>query len=135
MIPNATPRAPSPATLDAVFFALSDGTRRALLHRLRGTEITAGALADGFSVTRPAVSRHLRILREASLVREARRGRERVYSLTAGPLAAADGWLASYRVFWPARLHDLKRFVESMPDDDADLSAPTSRPKPKKRKR
>lgn len=108
----------SAATLDAVFFALSDATRRALLDRLRGVEETAGALAAGFDVTRPAVSRHLRILREAELVEERRRGRERVYTLTPAKLAAATQWLDEYRVFWAARLRDLKDLVESLPDDD-----------------
>lgn len=109
----------SQATLDAVFFALSDATRRALLDRLRGVEETAGSLATGFHVTRPAVSRHLRILREAELVTERRRGRERVYTLTPDRLAAATHWLDEYRVFWSARLRDLKDLVESLPDDES----------------
>lgn len=106
----------STAILDAVFFALSDATRRGLLDRLRGVEETAGALAAGFAVTRPAVSRHLRILREAGLVEEQRRGRERVYTLSAEQLAVATRWLDEYRVFWAARLRDLKDLVESLPD-------------------
>jgi DNA-binding transcriptional ArsR family regulator len=118
--------AAAPATLDAVFFALSDATRRGLLERLRGSEETAGALAKGFDVTRPAVSRHLRILREAELVEERRRGRERVYTLAPARLAAATEWLDAYRVFWAARLRDLKAFVEAMPDDldSIPISAP-----------
>ncbi len=111
-------KAPDPQLLDAIFFALSDATRRALLDRLRGTEQTAGALASGFAVTRPAVSRHMRILREAKLVEERRRGRERVYSLVPDRLELATRWLEEYRVFWAARLHDLKSFVESLPDDE-----------------
>src|SRR4051794_28704292 len=112
-------KAPAPdATLDAIFFALSDSTRRRLLDKLRGVEVTAGALADGFRVTRPAVSRHLRILREAKLVDERRRGRERVYTLAPDRLATATQWLDEYRVFWAARLHDLKDLVESLPDDE-----------------
>ncbi|MEZ4399209.1 MAG: metalloregulator ArsR/SmtB family transcription factor [Kofleriaceae bacterium] len=111
---TATP----PATLDAVFFALSDATRRGLLERLRGVEASAGALAAGFDVSRPAVSRHLRILREAELVEERRRGRERVYTLAPAKLAVATAWLDTYRVFWAARLRDLKQFVEALPDDD-----------------
>ncbi len=110
----------SAATLDAVFFALSDATRRGLLDRLRGVEETAGALAADFEVTRPAVSRHLRVLREANLVEERRRGRERVYTLTPAKLAIATQWLEEYRVFWSARLRDLKDLVESLPDDDDD---------------
>jgi DNA-binding transcriptional ArsR family regulator len=122
-------RPQSPAPLDAVFFALSDGTRRGLLGRLRGAELTAGALAEGFQVTRPAVSRHLRILREARLVSERRRGRERVYRLTPEPLAGATGWLDDYRMFWAARLHELKSFIEALPDDDPAL-APTAATSP-----
>jgi DNA-binding transcriptional ArsR family regulator len=108
----------SPA-LDAVFFALSDPTRRHLLSRLRGTALPAGTLARGFKVSRPAVSRHLKILRQAALVTEHRRGRERVYTLTAEPLAAAEAWIDQYRIFWAAKLLDLKRLVESLPDDPA----------------
>ena len=123
------------AALDAVFFALSDGTRRALLERLRGCEETAGALAEGFAVTRPAVSRHLRILREASLVRERRRGRQRVYALAPERLAVASGWLDAYRVFWAARLHDLKGLIESLPDDDEPPARPARAAPPAAAKR
>lgn len=123
------------ATLDAVFFALSDRTRRDLLERLRGAEETAGALARGFAVTRPAVSRHLRILREAELVVERRRGRERVYTLSPARLEAATAWLDAYRVFWTARLRDLRDLVESLPDDDEAPPAPARTPTPRTRRR
>lgn len=126
--------ATSSPELDAVFFALCDQTRRGLLGRLRGVELTAGALADGFHVTRPAVSRHLRILREARLVSERRRGRERVYTLTPEPLAEATGWLEDYRAFWSARLSDLKALIESLPDDEQDAvpvsASPATSPAP-----
>ncbi len=105
------------AQLDLVFFALSDSTRRALLQRLLESDATAGVLASGFEVSRPAVSQHLKVLRSAQLVVEARRGRERVYSLRPQQLQLISQWLDAYRVFWPARLHDLKAFVESMPDE------------------
>lgn len=113
----AGPRCDSAEALDRVFFALSDRTRRDLLERLRGVEENAGALARGFAVTRPAVSRHLRILREAALVRERRLGRERLYTLVPERLSAVDDWLSAYRVFWAARLHGLKALVESLPDE------------------
>ena len=105
------------AALDAVFFALSDGTRRALLARLLESDQTAGSLALGFDVSRPAVSQHLKVLRSAELVVEERRGRERVYTLQPQKLQIIGQWLDAYRVFWPARLHDLKDLVESMPDE------------------
>jgi DNA-binding transcriptional ArsR family regulator len=116
MSPRAT-TATAPEALDAVFFALADGTRRQLLARLRGERQTAGALAEGFALSRPAVSRHLAVLRAAALVREEKRGRERVYSLAPGRLAEAAAWLEDYRLFWTARLHDLKTLVESLPDE------------------
>jgi DNA-binding transcriptional ArsR family regulator len=112
--------------LDAVFFALSDATRRALLARLLESDATAGTLAAGFDVSRPAVSQHLRVLRAAELVVEERQGRERVYTLMPHRLRIIGEWLDAYRVFWPARLHDLKDFVESMPDE------PPRRPRKKR---
>jgi DNA-binding transcriptional ArsR family regulator len=101
-----------PAGAD-VFAAVSDGTRRAILDLLRRhEEIPAGEIASRFPVSRPAISRHLRVLREAGLVTERRFAQERRYSLSPAPLAEIDKWLAGYRVHWAARLHDLKRFVE-----------------------
>ena len=100
---------PSP---EPVFRAIGDPTRRAILDLLRGGDRSAGEIAAAFPISRPAVSKHLRVLREAALVREEPRGRSRIYRLDARPLAALDGWLAHYRVFWAARLHELKRAVE-----------------------
>lgn len=97
----------------AVFTALADPTRRSILDVLRGTELSAGELAALFPISRPAVSRHLRVLREAGLVRERRAAQQRLYSLNPMPLRALDRWLAQYRVFWTARLQDLKRVAES----------------------
>jgi DNA-binding transcriptional ArsR family regulator len=81
----------------------------------------AGQLARQFPVSRPAVSRHLRILKDAGLVRESRQSQLRIYALNPGPLAEVDSWIATYRLFWAARLHDLKHYVESSgPDDSPD---------------
>ena len=95
-----------------VFGAVADPTRRAILDLLRSRERTAGELADQFRSSRPAISRHLRVLRGAGLVRESREAQSRIYALNAAPLAEVDRWLSRYRVFWGARLRDLKRFVE-----------------------
>jgi DNA-binding transcriptional ArsR family regulator len=109
---------------DAVFSALADPTRRAVLDLLRRGSRSAGEIARAFPVSRPAVSKHLRRLRGADLVREQRRGRWRVYAINPTPLRDVDRWLADYRVFWPAQLAALKRFVES----DGDVGArPRSR--------
>jgi DNA-binding transcriptional ArsR family regulator len=95
--------------------AISDPTRRRILDllRVRGPQ-RAGDIAAGFSrISRPAVSRHLRILRQAHLVREAPRGRERWYRLDPAPLREVyDSWLRQYEVFWTERLQTLKQVVE-----------------------
>ena len=99
------------ASID-VFHAVADPTRRAILDRLRGGGVAVAELAAGFDMTRPAVSKHLRVLRDADLVREERDGRRRVYQLTPGPLLDVSQWVESYRRFWPANLANLKRYLE-----------------------
>ncbi len=99
-----------------VFKAIADPTRRAILDLLRGQPRSANEVAGHFPISRPAVSRHLRVLHRASLVRETRQAQTRWYALAPEPLRAVDRWLGDYRVFWGARLHDLKRFVEQEQD-------------------
>lgn len=83
--------------MDLVAQALADETRRAILRMLRDGELSAGAVAGAFDVTRPAISRHLRVLREAGLVIDEARGRERVYRLELGALAELEAFLAELR--------------------------------------
>jgi DNA-binding transcriptional ArsR family regulator len=96
-----------------VFRAIADPTRRALLDRLRAGPAPVNALASEFEQSRPAISKHLRILREARLVSERRVGRERVYELEAGALRPVAGWIEGYRAFWQVSLTNLKRRLES----------------------
>jgi DNA-binding transcriptional ArsR family regulator len=98
---------------DAAFSALADPTRRAVLDLLRRGSLPAGRIATAFPVSRPAISKHLRVLRRARLVRERREGRRRVYHLNPGPLRSVDNWLSHYRAFWEASLTSLKNFVEA----------------------
>ncbi|MFI4944380.1 MAG: ArsR/SmtB family transcription factor [Burkholderiales bacterium] len=95
------------------FRAISDPTRRAILDRLREDSRTVGALAEGFEVSRPAISQHLKVLLEAGLVRERKQGRQRFYSLHAQPLRAVNAWLQSYRSTWERNLLGLKEYVEA----------------------
>jgi DNA-binding transcriptional ArsR family regulator len=95
-----------------VFQALADPTRRAILGLLRQGSQPVGSIARDFPISRPAISRHLRILREAELVSEIKVGRNRLYELNAGPLRNVDDWLAHYRHMWRHQLRNLKRFVE-----------------------
>jgi DNA-binding transcriptional ArsR family regulator len=97
---------------EVTFGALADPTRLAVLHLLRHGGQPAGRIAQAFPISRPAISKHLRLLRRAHLVWEHREGRHRVYQLNAEPLKALDSWLAQYRTFWRANLSSLKAFVE-----------------------
>jgi DNA-binding transcriptional ArsR family regulator len=99
----------------AVFHALADPTRREILDLLRTTERSAGDLADRFPVSRPAVSRHLRVLRHAGLVVQRKEAQARIYRLAPEALREVDRWLDRYRVFWTARMHNLMRYVEETP--------------------
>ena len=98
---------------EATFQALADPTRRAVLDLLRRGSQPAGEIAGAFPISRPAISKHLRLLRRAHLVREHREGRNRVYHLNPEPLRAVDSWLNQYRAFWSANLASLKEFVET----------------------
>jgi DNA-binding transcriptional ArsR family regulator len=97
----------------AAFRALADPTRRGVLDLLRRGSLPAGEIARAFPVSRPAISKHLRLLRRARLVRERREGRRRLYQLNPEPLRVVDSWLSNYRLFWEMNLADLKAFVET----------------------
>jgi DNA-binding transcriptional ArsR family regulator len=98
---------------EETFHALADPTRRAVLDLLRRGRQPAGQIAGAFPISRPAISKHLRLLRRAHLVQEHREGRNRVYELNPQPLRAVDSWLQHYRSFWTASLTSLKSFVET----------------------
>lgn|SRR5262245_42892003 len=87
--------------------ALSDPTRQRIVELLAERELSAGDLAAQFSTSRPAVSRHLRVLRERGLVRVRGEAQRRLYSLDPAPLEELDAWLDRYRSFWAQRLDAL----------------------------
>jgi DNA-binding transcriptional ArsR family regulator len=95
------------------FSALADPTRRAVLDLLLRGSLPAGRIAQAFPVSRPAISKHLRLLRRARLVRAHRVGRQRFFELNPEPLKSVDLWLSRYRVFWQSGLSSLKHFVEA----------------------
>lgn len=101
--------------LEKVLQALADPTRRRILDLLAQGELPAGELARQFpDISRPAVSQHLAVLREAGLVSERQSGRYRLYRLEPEPLREFwEGWLSKYQRFWDDRLAALKRLVES----------------------
>ena len=106
----------SPAA-DAVFAAIADATRRTIMQRVARRRLTAGELARGFRMSRPAVSKHVRVLVRAGLYvtvnRNRREGRHRLYELDPAPLRQVDEWVAQYRDFWRTNLRSLKSYVES----------------------
>lgn len=95
-----------------VYRAIADPTRRAILDRLRRGPAPVNKLVADFSQSRPALSKHLRILREAGMVREDRAGRERVYRLEPASLREVAAWVETYRAFWQSNLEGLKRYLE-----------------------
>lgn len=95
-----------------VFRAIADPTRRAILDRLRSGPANAGTLAADFESSRPAISKHLRVLREARLVADSRTGRERVYAIDPGQLEDVAEWVEEYRAFWQSSLSRLKKNLE-----------------------
>jgi DNA-binding transcriptional ArsR family regulator len=98
--------------LDLAFGALADTTRRAILKRLSAGAVTVGELAEPFDMSRPAISKHLRVLERAGLVRTDREGRISRCSLEAAGLREATSWVDEYRVFWEDRLEALARYAE-----------------------
>ena len=98
--------------LDLTFGALADPIRRAILARLANGEATVGELARPFDVSRPAISKHLRVLERAGLVRRSRDGRLSRCELDAGPMREAADWVERYRGFWEEQLDSLTRYLE-----------------------
>jgi DNA-binding transcriptional ArsR family regulator len=110
-----------PAPKHDVFQAIADPTRRGLLRLLVDQEMPVTVISSHFPMTRTAVSKHLRILAEAGLVKERRVGRETRYRLEPEPLRELKSWLAFYEQFWENKLSALKRYIES---DAADGDKP-----------
>ncbi len=102
-----------PAVADVdTFAALANPTRRRLLELLIESPCTAGRLAEQFELSRPAISEHLSILRNARLVRDRVEGRERIYEIDAGPLAEVNDWLRPFERYWRNRLSTLSDFLD-----------------------
>ena len=100
--------------LDATFAALADPTRRAILARLASGDASVMELAEPFSMTQPAISKHLKVLERAGLVSRGRDAQRRPCRLDAKPLAEATQWLESYRKLWEANFERLDALLEEM---------------------
>jgi len=102
--------------LDAVFGALADGTRRAILARLASGPARVTELAEPFAMSLPAVSKHLKVLERAGLLRRDRHGRVHNCRLQGGALDEAETWIEETRAFWEARLDNLERYLSQEED-------------------
>jgi DNA-binding transcriptional ArsR family regulator len=100
-------------SLDSTFAALSDTTRRGILARLARGEASVTELAQPYDMSLPAVSKHLRVLESAGLVRRSKQGRVQRCRLEAAPMKNAAAWIEHYRRFWDAQLDSLQRYLES----------------------
>ena len=98
------------------FEVLAEPNRRRILDLLRDREQPVGVLVDALGVSQPAVSKHLRVLRDAGLVAVRVDAQRRLYRVRPEPLRAIDDWLAPYRAMWSARLDDLERHLDAMED-------------------
>jgi DNA-binding transcriptional ArsR family regulator len=100
-------------TLDHAFGAIADPTRRAILARLALGEANVGALSEPFSISAPAISRHLRVLEAASLITNERIGKNRICRINPAMLKAAADWLEHYRQFWAESFDRLDEHLKS----------------------
>jgi len=105
---------PSAAHLDATFAALADPTRRAILARLSNGEASVTELARPFSMSQPAISKHLKVLERAGLITRGRDAQRRPCRIEGKALADASGWLEGYRQLWEARYQQLDGLLEEL---------------------
>lgn len=107
------------ATLDRTFAALADPTRRAMVERLALGERSVADLSEPFGISAPAISKHLRVLERAGLLRQRKEGRYRRCSLIGEPLRDAALWVEQYRAFWTEQLDSLASYLEQEPGERA----------------
>ena len=114
--------------LTTVFMALADPTRRAILERLAHGEASGTELARPFSISVPAISKHLRVLKNADLIQHRKDGRTHMFRLAASPLRDAAAWLEHYHRFWETQFDSLETYLldTSEKEQDADNTASTS---------
>ncbi|HEY8794890.1 MAG TPA: metalloregulator ArsR/SmtB family transcription factor [Gemmatimonadaceae bacterium] len=119
----------SPRSLDATFSALADPTRRDILARLAASDRTIGELASRFTMSLPAVSKHVRVLQRAGLATVEKEGRVRRATLHAAPMRGALEWIAHYQEFWETELDLLAAYLENpLPTDATWPKQPPQKP-------
>ena len=112
--------------LDTIFLALADPTRRAILERLAQGEASGTELARPFSISVPAISKHLRVLEHADLILHRKDGRTHRFRLAARPMQEAATWLEQYRQFWEAQFDSLDTYLQTTAEEEQDANDSTS---------
>jgi DNA-binding transcriptional ArsR family regulator len=107
--------------LNTVFFALADPTRRAILERLAHGEASGTELAQPFSISVPAISKHLRVLEHADLILHRKEGRTHMFRLAARPMKEAAAWLEHYRRFWEEQFDSLDTYLQTTAEEEQDV--------------
>ena len=125
----------SPATLDATFAALADPTRRAILARLREGDASVAELAEPFSISQPAISRHLKVLQNAGLISRRRVAQTRPCHIEGKSLADVTRWLDAYRDLWEQNFARLDEVLRQMAPAKAAAGASEQRPRSRRRRR
>ena len=100
--------------IDDVFSALADQNRREILLMLSDKKMTVNSIAGNFNISRPAISKHLKVLLNTNLVSTGQKGRERYYQLNVEPLNTVRQWLKYYDKFWDKKLNQLKNYLENV---------------------
>ena len=122
--------------MDTVFEVIAEPNRRAILSLLVSSEKSVGEIEQRLGMTQPAVSKHLRVLREAGFVESTVDAQRRLYRLKPGPFQELDAWLAQFRRFWSAHIDALERHLDRMNQStptQTKAKEKTTRPKPRKR--
>jgi DNA-binding transcriptional ArsR family regulator len=112
--------------LTTVFLALADPTRRAILERLAQGEASGTELARPFSISVPAISKHLRVLKNAELIQHRKEGRTHLFRLAARPMREAAAWLEHYRQFWEAQFDSLDTYLQATSEEEQDIDDASS---------
>lgn len=112
--------------LNTVFLALADPTRRAILERLAHGEASGTELARPFSISVPAISKHLRVLENADLILHRKDGRTHRFRLAASSMREAATWLEQYRQFWEAQLDSLENYLLTTSKEEQDVDDPSN---------
>ena len=107
-------------SIDRTFAALGDPARRSIVLSLASGPATVRNIAEPFDMTRPAISKHLRVLKDAGIVTSETSGRQNWYSLADGALEDAEGWISEVHTMWADALGSLKQFVEEAHNGNSD---------------